>query len=205
MNLNNYKNIQTIIKAISENIDNLENGKLQAEQIDTLLEDSRNLHERIAILQYLHHKGELIKNKKKKKAKNQKTIELNFEERNKIDSEQTSLLDAIDEEKKQNDKSKSSINESFGNKSQTLADKLGKIPIDNIITHLGINEKFLFSNELFKSDSELFKTTLEKINSLTSFEAAKNVLEDVFKQKGTWNLKNKTLRKFINLVERRYL
>ena len=58
MNLKNYKNIQTIIKSISKNIDNLENGKLRAEQISSLLEDSRNLHERIAILQYLHHKGD---------------------------------------------------------------------------------------------------------------------------------------------------
>jgi hypothetical protein len=205
MNLKNYKNIQTIIKSISKNIDNLENGKLHAEQISSLLEDSRNLHERIAILQYLHHKGDLVKKKKEKKQSNQKTIELNFEDINKIDSEQTSLLDAIDEEKKQNDQTSSSINESFANKSQTLADKLGKIPIENIITHLGINEKFLFINELFKSDSELFKVSLQKIDSLSSFEDAKSYLEEILKQKETWNLKNKTLKKFINLVERRYL
>ena len=205
MNLKNYKNIQTIIKSISKNIDNLENGKLRAEQISSLLEDSRNLHERIAILQYLHHKGDLAKKKKDKKQINQKTIELNFEDINKIDSEQTSLLDAIDEEKKQNDQTSSSINESFANKSQTLADKLGKIPIENIITHLGINEKFLFINELFKSDSELFKVSLQKIDSLSSFEDAKSYLEEILKQKETWNLKNKTLKKFINLVERRYL
>jgi len=205
MNLKNYKNIQTIIKSISKNIDNLENGKLRAEQISSLLEDSRNLHERIAILQYLHHKGDLVKKKKEKKQSNQKTIELNFEDINKIDSEQTSLLDAIDEEKKQNDQTSSSINESFANKSQTLADKLGKIPIENIITHLGINEKFLFINELFKSDSELFKVSLQKIDSLSSFEDAKSYLEEILKQKETWNLKNKTLKKFINLVERRYL
>lgn len=205
MSLKNYKNIQTIIKSISKNIDNLEKGKLHAEQISSLLEDSRNLHERIAILQYLHHKGDLAKKKKDKKQSNQKTIELNFEDINKIDSEQTSLLDAIDEEKKQNDQTSSSINESFANKSQTLADKLGKIPIENIITHLGINEKFLFINELFKSDSELFKVSLQKINSLSSFEDAKSYLEEILKQKETWNLKNKTLKKFINLVERRYL
>jgi len=205
MNLKNYKNIQTIIKSISKNIDNLENGKLHAEQISSLLEDSRNLHERIAILQYLHHKGDLAKKKKDKKQINQKTIELNFEDINTIDSEQTSLLDAIDEEKKQNNQTSSSINESFANKSQTLADKLGKIPIENIITHLGINEKFLFINELFKADSELFKVSLQKINSLSSFEDAKSYLEEILKQKETWNLKNKTLKKFITLVERRYL
>jgi len=205
MNKKNYKNIQTIIKSISDNIDNLENGKLQAEQINTLLEDSRNLHERIAILQYLHHKGELTKNKKTTKQSNNNKIELKFENISKIDSEQTSLLDAIDQEKQESNKSKTSLNESFANKSQTLADKLGKIPIENIATHLGLNEKFLFTNELFKSDTELFKTSLEKINSLSNFEDAKTYLEEIFKNKGTWNLKNKTLKKFISIVERRYL
>ena len=52
MSLNNYNTIPQLIKKIEENAAKLEQGNLSITELDDMLEYSRAIHERIAILRY---------------------------------------------------------------------------------------------------------------------------------------------------------
>ena len=110
-----YKNLKDLTKSLSNGIKKLESGKLDANELSSLLEDSRTLHERIAVLQYLAFDKEVkvkeVKKQKKEPKKGQGSFELNFgvpsggdESVPKIEVldedthvNQTNLLDAIEE------------------------------------------------------------------------------------------------------------
>ncbi len=116
-----YKNLKDLTKSLSNGIKKLESGKLDSNELTSLLEDSRTLHERITVLQYLAFEKEVkvkeVKKRKKETKKGQGSFELNFggpgiientsigdnseSKTEDLDDEtpanQTNLLDAIEE------------------------------------------------------------------------------------------------------------
>ncbi len=77
-----YKNLKDLTKSLSNGIKKLESGKLDSNELTSLLEDSRTLHERITVLQYLAFEKEVkvkeVKKRKKEPKKGQGSFELNF-------------------------------------------------------------------------------------------------------------------------------
>ncbi len=232
MSSETYKNISSLIKTLSEGIKKLEKGDLKPDQITLLLEDARSLHERLALFQYMSYEKELEENKIKSKKvikgqeeKNQdKTIQLNFGSNEEVESKdkQINLLDAIDEEivktdskdkeassenEQKNFSSSGSVNEKFAQKTSQLsiADRLGKQPISDLSKAIGINEKFLFINDLFKGENTDYNSVIKELNAFNSFEEAQNHIQTVLQPKYQWKLKNSSEKKFIKFIERRYL
>lgn len=72
-------------------------------------------------------------------------------------------------------------------------------PIINIMNSIGINDRFLFSRELFANDNKNFETTVNQLDSLNNFLEAIEYLENNFK----WT-KNEASLKFMDLVKRRF-
>lgn len=117
----NYKNLKDLTKSLSNGINKLESGKLDSNELTSLLEDSRTLHERITVLQYLAFEKDVkvreVKKQKKEPKKQQGSFELNFGDPGIIEDinvenvyesieeylgegtppNQTNLLDAIEE------------------------------------------------------------------------------------------------------------
>ena len=86
----------------------------------------------------------------------------------------------------------------------SLAGQYSKQKINDINTHIGINEKFLFTNELFKGDTENFVQELNKLNSFSSsVEALAHFVK--LSSKYEWTAENKAYIQLKELVERRYL
>ena len=48
---------------------------------------------------------------------------------------------------------------------KTVADKLSRQPIKDLKSAIGLNQKFLFMNDLFEGENELFNNAINKINS----------------------------------------
>ncbi|MBP6185716.1 MAG: hypothetical protein KA479_12305 [Saprospiraceae bacterium] len=87
-----------------------------------------------------------------------------------------------------------------------LSDKLRLSHIDDLAKAMGINERFLTINELFKGDHEAFDRILRSLNNLNSFQEARSFLETEVIQQYGW-LEEKKLKKavvFIQHVQRRY-
>ncbi len=86
----------------------------------------------------------------------------------------------------------------------TLASKAGKATITNLKNAIGINDKFLFINELFKGDLQEYNKTIDMLNSFVGIEEANIFFEDL-KEKHNWNEKPDALNKLEELIIRKFL
>jgi hypothetical protein len=93
----------------------------------------------------------------------------------------------------------------FGEKmSKELSDRLGETPIDDMRKGMGLNERILLMNELFDGDQRGFEDTINTVNSMTSFEEAKNYLLSTIAPKYNWAAKEKRAKAFAKVVRRRF-
>ena len=86
----------------------------------------------------------------------------------------------------------------------SLAAKLGKKKIENLVASIGINEKFLFTNELFEGNTEQFIKTINELNNLASFDEANGYLSNLVAV-NKWETEESSYLKLLALVERKYL
>lgn len=90
-----------------------------------------------------------------------------------------------------------------GGTSKTLAEKLHHKPIKDLKAAIGINEKFLFVNQLFDGNLQNYSASIERINSTIDLSAAKQIAADLAGQLN-WDDNNEHVKNFMELVERRF-
>ncbi|GEM_PF-208554 len=91
-------------------------------------------------------------------------------------------------------------------KANEISEKLSQLPISDLNRAMGVNEKIFVKNELFAGDDNVFRQVIQKLNTLNSFEDAKNFLSTEVAYTYQWtdpDKKNKA-KNFIQLVYRRY-
>ena len=85
------------------------------------------------------------------------------------------------------------------------ANPFGRQPLKDLTKSLTINNRVLFTRDLFGGDNELLNTTLRTLNTSGSEAAAQPVLESLARRfDWTEEDKKETAREFIELVRRRY-
>jgi len=129
----------------------------------------------------------------------------------KIKSEKSSSSDLFSTTEKEivADKFKDStksVHEKFtGEKNdKTVAGKIGKSAITSIKTAIGINDKFLFINQLFKGDLHEYNNTIDKLNACDTIDVATKALEEL-KEAHNWNNGDEAYQKLEDLVIRKLL
>ena len=196
----NFKSLEKLIIELKDGVFKVKDGSLPSEDFNKLLEASRLLHERLAILQYLTEKSRLSTSK---------TIDAE----NLIEKNQINLLDAIVEEEVKSDKDNSikedsenkSINELHSQTPQTsLADHFGQQPINDLTKEIGINERFLLTENLFNGDTKAYNDAIDNLNNFSNSEDALKYFRQDLAKNLNWNLKTTQVKRFIKLVERRY-
>ena len=126
------------------------------------------------------------------------SFQLNFSQ---ISPNQISLIDSIEEISRE----EKTRNESLSQDSPTLAKKLRQKPIADLKSAIGINQRFLFTSELFEGNTEAFNEALTRLNSCNSFLEADDYIENNLAPNYHWDMKNNTVKDFLDLVQRRYL
>ncbi len=88
-----------------------------------------------------------------------------------------------------------------------LSQRFANAPIKDIGKAMGINERILTINELFKGDQQAFQSTADALNACANFEEAKAYLVNGIATKNDWasNKRKKKAVVFIKLIRRRYL
>lgn len=86
----------------------------------------------------------------------------------------------------------------------TLADKMNLVPISDIKSAIGINEKFQFINELFDGSPQVYNEAIALLNNCTGSDSAHAVFRD-FQARYNWDSENAVFLKFREYLERRYL
>ena len=199
----NFKSLESLASELKEGVFKINNGALSSEDILSLLDSSRQLHERLAVLQYLIEKAP-----KKETFSEQKKEE----EPNNIEENQINLIDVIVEEEAKTEKSDinnstdfRSVNEIHSDSPQTsLADQFGQQPISDLTNEIGINEKYLITENLFSGDSQACSTAIKDLNEFQNMDQARGFFKNTLSKKYNWNPKSNQVKRLINLVERRY-
>ena len=195
----NFSTIENLSKDLNEGIVKLNNGNLSTKDIQPLLIAARLLYERLSILQYLAEK----KDQDSSKTESQKETE-------KIEENQINLIDVIVEEEAKTEKvepltSSKSVNEMHSNSPQTsLADQFGQQPIIDLNKEIGINERYLMTENLFGGDSQECTNAIHKLNEFENLVLAQDYLKKELSQKFNWSAKSNQVKRLFKLVERRY-
>ena len=92
----------------------------------------------------------------------------------------------------------------MANTEPSLADKLSTKSIAKLADSIALNERFLYSNELFNGNMEAFKKALSELDHIASLADAKRYLDVQLKEEHSWNMDSETVQSFISLVERRF-
>ena len=87
-----------------------------------------------------------------------------------------------------------------------LSEKLSQLPIKNLKAAIGINEKIFTINELFEGDNNSFEEVVDHIDSLTTFDDAKNYLISGVATSNNWadTSRKKKAQNLIKLIKRRF-
>lgn len=91
-------------------------------------------------------------------------------------------------------------------KPEDVSHRFGHVPIPSIESAMGLNERIFTLNELFGGDKALFDSTCARLNNLSSFNEAKNILMQGPAREYKWAepARIKMAEQFLRIVARKY-
>ena len=111
---------------------------------------------------------------------------------------------------------KKEINDTVGNNNTSIHDKLkvggpseiGSVlkssPVKELRKAIGVNDRFVFINELFRGDEPMYERSIKTINNFHIFPEAQYWMERELKIKLGWDDSREIVQHFYQLVKRRF-
>ena len=216
------KEVADLINSIKGHTDNiLDNERIPQLELETILNKIEQLYEKAIVLNYLNSRPEKPAVQKIEESiiineiVNVKETEITIVEE--IIEEQPIIISAkepksetttieidlfVDELPKTNEKT---VEEKKVDKKEIppTAKKLTKPSISDLKSAIGINDKFQFTNELFGGNNTEYNIAIQNFNSSESLESAVeyyNSLQNLYH----WDIESETVKRLMDLVERRY-
>lgn len=202
----NLNNIEIEEKTLSKEIVNEEPRTIKTDFSET----TNNTNENILNEQHLINNKVNIKEETKQ--------EIIIEEEKKIIEVEPTLFETVSESKttfkikEQNTQSSKTISDQFRKTNvKTLSDSLQTQdnnlssnlilkPIKNIKSAISINNRIMFTRDLFNNNNDLYNKTIDSINGMSSFEEAEILINNTIK-----NRDSETFNSFIELISRRFI
>lgn len=97
-----------------------------------------------------------------------------------------------------------SINERLNENKTELVEKLNEGPIKDLKKGIGINDRFLFINELFRGDEAMYERSIKTINNFSILAEAEYWIRRELKIKIGWKDSDPFVKQFDQLVRRRF-
>jgi len=97
-----------------------------------------------------------------------------------------------------------SINDRLREKRVEVATLLQGSPVKDLRKAIGINDRYLFINELFRGDEAMYERSLKTINSYSFLPEAEYWIQRELKIKLGWDEDSATVQHFDQLVKRRF-
>lgn len=97
-----------------------------------------------------------------------------------------------------------SLNDKLKQQTLELADHLAEPPVKDLRKAIGINDKYLYINELFRGDETMYERSIKTINSFTILPEAEYWIQRELKVKLGWSESNPTVKQFNQLIKRRF-
>jgi len=125
----------------------------------------------------------------------------------KSDSQTVDYVETQGKEAIQNEKlgDKPDLNQVFSTEvDPSLSGQLQKQPISDLLTAIGLNERYLYANELFGGNMEEFKEAMRRLNECENLEGAKSFCFEQLKKDYDWEDDSELFQALMTLLERRF-
>ena len=100
--------------------------------------------------------------------------------------------------------SSASLNDKLKQSKIDLGDSLTETPIRDLKKAIGINDRFVYINDLFRGDESMYERSIKTINSFSILPEAEYWIQRELKTKLGWVEGNEIAKQFIQLVKRRF-
>ena len=97
-----------------------------------------------------------------------------------------------------------SLNDVLKPSGTELSDSLKDAPLKDLKKGIGINDRFLYINELFRGDETMYERSIKTINAFAIYPEAEYWIKRELKLKLAWDDKNAVVAAFDQLVRRRF-
>jgi hypothetical protein len=97
-----------------------------------------------------------------------------------------------------------SLNDRLKQGHSELVERLKETPVKDLRKAIGINDRFLFINELFRGDESMYERSIKTINSFNIYPEAEYWINRELKVKIGWSNDHTTVQHFDQLVKRRF-
>ena len=137
----------------------------------------------------------------KAKPKNNNQIDIHFDPMNEIPTFSQHNIgkevnEAVDQHESLNDRLKENRTE--------VMHAIKDTPIRDLRKAIGINDRFVFINELFRGDEPMYERSIKTINSFGIYAEAEYWMNRELKIKIGWDDTRETVKHFYQLVKRRF-
>ncbi len=85
-----------------------------------------------------------------------------------------------------------------------LSERLTETPIKDLRKAIGVNDRYLFLNELFRGDEAMYERSIKTIQNFSIFAEAEYWIKRELKVKLGWLDSDPTVKQFDSLVKRRF-
>ena len=99
---------------------------------------------------------------------------------------------------------KQTLNDRLKTEKKELATILKDSPVKDLKKAIGINDRFVFIEELFRGDENMYERSIKTINGFSIFPEAEYWIQRELKTKIGWDEESPTVRHFDQLVRRRF-
>jgi hypothetical protein len=97
-----------------------------------------------------------------------------------------------------------SLNDKLRQGKTELVEILKETPVKDLRKAVGINDKFLFINDLFRGDETMYERSIKTINSFNIYAEAEFWINRELKTKLGWTDDHPSVQHFVQLVKRRF-
>jgi hypothetical protein len=97
-----------------------------------------------------------------------------------------------------------SLNDKLKYGKTELVEILKEAPVKDLRKAVGINDRFLFINELFRGDENMYERCIKTINNFNIYAEAEYWISRELKLKLGWSNSSETVQSFDQLVKRRF-
>lgn len=97
-----------------------------------------------------------------------------------------------------------SLNDRLKQGKTELVERLKETPVKDLRKAVGINDRFLFINDLFRGDENMYERCIKTINSFNIYAEAEYWITRELKVKLGWKDESETVQHFDQLVKRRF-
>jgi hypothetical protein len=97
-----------------------------------------------------------------------------------------------------------SLNDRLREAKTELIEVLKETPVKDLRKAIGINDRFLFINDLFRGDESMYERSIKTINGFNIFPEAEYWINRELKVKLGWNIDDPAVIHFDQLIKRRF-